>query len=489
MVLAVAVLATHATKYPRFAGFWAGVDQQRYLEAARALASFDLSPARQHYPPLFPLMAAPFVWLTPWQPFMVPDLACLLVSLFLFVRIAARLVPRWPGGVAAVCFVAATMGSKMMLGLWIVPWSSSGAAPFQFGALLLALRFGERPSASRAAALGLCVAAIAGFRPSDAAVLVATCAPYAAWAMLRPGASGHRRATTILAGAGGAACGLAAIAWLHWLVFGLSAGPYIAESAGIGFEWRLLPLRWVMLVVGPQPLLPEGTGMVAHLPWLIPGIAGLVLAIVSAPGPARAPAFLACATVAAHWALYLAYRDMHAYGLWRFYNIHYFKWTFPFLVLWAAQILYALTRPRSRVQALAALVATLLLFTWRPILRKPIDIVSGIEGQRIILPRAPRMGEALLLPVFAQPSLPASQAWSTLYFARTTLNVGGQSFVTKRDTKLLPVPGGALLITLRPMPPGPATLDLPPGIGLERGQPVRLFHQATVFGLPCPTGC
>ncbi len=474
VVLALTVLATHAAKYPHFAGFWVGVDQQRYLDAAQAWAGFDLSPGRQHYLPLYPLMAAPFVWLTPWQPFMLPDLACLLASLLLFVWIGRRLAPGWPDGVAALCFVVAVMGSKLLLGLWIVPWSSTGAAPFQFAALLLALRFGERPGAGRAAALGLCIAMIAGFRPSDAAVVLVACGGFAVWSLWA------RRRGAVFSGAAGLAafCGLAAgllaIGALHWLVFGFSPGPYIAESAGIGFEWRLLPMRWVMLVVGPRPLLPEGSGMVAHLPWLIPGIAGLLLALVQARGRPVAPAFLTGAAVALHWALYLVYRDMHADGLWRFYNIHYFKWTFPFLVFWAAQCLHALSMPGRRRRALVALAVALLLFAWRPVLRKPLVMEASVRGQHIGLPRAPRLDEAVRLPVVA--------GWTDIYFARTTLMVGGREYVTKRDTKLLPVPGGALLVALRKMPGGPATLDLPENIAIQTGQPAVLFRQAIVFG-------
>jgi hypothetical protein len=482
VLLAAAVLATHAGKYPHFAGFWAGVDQQRYLAAARAWSAFDLSPARHHYLPLYPLMAAPFVWLTPWQPFMVPDLVCLLASFALFVRIGARLAPAWPGGAAAVCFTVAVMGSKRLLGLWIVPWSSTGAAPFQFAALLLALRFGERPGVSRAAALGVAIAMIAGVRPSDAAVLLLTCTPYAAFALYRERAGAKRWCACLLGGAAGLAAGIALVGTLHALIFGLSPGPYLAESAGIGFEWRLLPIRWVMLAIDPRPLLPEGTGMVAHLPWLIPGVAGLLLALAPRPGKRLAPQLLACATVALHWAAYLSYRDMHPYGLWRFYNIHYFKWTFPFLVLWTAQFARALISSRDRARACVGLALALLMFTWRPILRKPEEIALRVQNGAINLPRAPRIDEALLLPVAGD----SPQLWTNIYFAQTHLDVAARDYITKRDTKLLPVPGGALLIALGRLPDGPAVLSLPPDIAITASKPAILFRQAIIFGLPWP---
>jgi hypothetical protein len=47
-------------------GGWRGwADQSRYIEAARAWAAWDLTPARHWYPPGYPLMGAPFLRITP----------------------------------------------------------------------------------------------------------------------------------------------------------------------------------------------------------------------------------------------------------------------------------------------------------------------------------------------------------------------------------------------------------------------------------------
>jgi len=46
------------------------------------------------------------------------------------------------------------------------------------------------------------------------------------------------------------------------------------------------------------------------------------------------------------------------------------------------------------------------------------------------------------------------------------------------------VPGGALLITLRPLPAGAAVLVLPADIALDARRPGRLFREAVVFDVP-----
>ena len=475
--LTLVTLAIQAQKYPNFASFWIGTDQHRYLEAAEAWASGNLDPIHHHYLPFYPMLGAAFFRLTPWQPFLLPDLACLLASLALFQRIARRLAPLWPPAAAALCFTVAVLSGRTALAIWIVPWSTTGSAPFQFLALLLALRFAERPNPARAALFGLSTAAIAGFRPSDAAILLATGSPYAAWALLRARTGARGWAGCLAAGLAGLALGAAPAALAHLAVFGLHAGPYVGGSASIGLEWRLLPMRWVMIVAGPRPLLPEGTGLAAALPWVAPGIAGLLLALLTAGRRSPAIVFVA-ATLVLHWALYLAYRDLQPYGLWRYYNIHYFKWTFPFLVLWAAQLAAALARRASRRTALAACAAAALTLAWRPVLQDRTPQPVQPEGRSLTLPAgALRLGRALQLNLNA--------SWSSLYFGGITLQAGGRTFQNTGDFKLFPTSYGALLLPLRPLPDGPAVLFWPPDVAPGPVPVLTTGRQAIVFGLPC----
>ncbi len=485
ILLTAVTAAAHVVAYPRYAAFHDGLDQSYYLEAARAWAALDLSPARHHYLPLYPLLGAAFVWLTPAQPFMLPDLLCLLASLLIFLRIGRRLAPGWSDGVLALCFLVAVLSGKwMVFWLWVVPWTSTGSAPLQFLAVLLALRFGECPAPGRAAWLGVCIGLVGGFRPSDAGVLAASTGGYALFALHRGRATSRDWVLTACAGFGGLLGGT--LPWLaaHAAIFGLSGGPYIQKSAAIGFEFRLLPMRWVTLVIDPRPLLPSGAGMAEVLPWIIPGIAGMLTALMPRPGRPVAPAALAAATVSLHWALYLTYRDLNPDGLWRFVNVHYFKWTFPFLTLWAAQFAVALTQRREgRPRALAAAAITLALFAWRPLLRKPesIDVASvqnASGGESLSLtPGISRLDRAMFIGL--------SGTWEEIHAGKFVLHNASAEFRSQYAFKVLPVPAGALIFPLRPLPPGPALLDLPAGMAIRPSTDVRQYRQAITLGLPC----
>ncbi len=480
-VLTLLVLGIHAWEYPGFAVFHGGADQGRYLAAARAWARLDLSPSQHHYLPLYPLLGAAFLWLTPWQPFLLPDLLCLLASLLIFVRIGRRLSPGWPDAAFAACFTVAVLSGKwLFFWLWVIPWTSTGAAPLQLGAVLLALRFGEAPSAARAASLAACIGLAAGFRPSDAAVLAATCVPYTALALARAGASPRAWALTAGAGVLGLVAGVLPWAAAHASIFGASPGPYLEKVAAIGFEWRLLPLRWVTLGIDPRPLFPTGNGLAEVLPWVVPGVAGMILGLIPRPGHLLAPAVLAAATVTLHWCLYLCYRDLNAEGLWHFALVHYFKWTFPFLVLWAAQFAAALIAGRAAsARAVLAAAIALPLFAWRPALRKPVPVhIDAAAPAALGLSAVPGgLNQALFLNL--------AGTWDAIHAGRFTLEEGGRQFASELDFKVMPLPAGALIFPLRPLPEGPGVLDLPQGVSLPGQAQATLLKQAILFGLPC----
>jgi hypothetical protein len=429
--------------------------------------------------PGYSLLGAAFMPVLPWQPFLVPDFACYAACLILFCRIARRLTPaEWGWDLAApALFGATTLGSPVLRSIWLTPWSTTGSAPFLFAALLLALRAAQTPSLARLAAVGAVLGVCGGFRPSDAAVLMVACASYVGLAQVGRGnttVSGAAR----FAGAFFLGVLAGSAPWLiaHIAVHGVALGTYVGRMSEIGFEWRLLPLRWVEIVIDSRPLMEEGPGLAGAYPWIVAGIAGLGFAAVEAE-PARPAWRLVAAATSLHWALYLSYRDLHAQGLWRFHNLHYFKWTFPFLGLAALRLLVALCSPYRRRLAAISVAAALPLFLWRPVLR--------VEDAPALAEGAPPRISADLSHVSDAALLPIDGDWRGIYFSRTTLHGTDRAFHSQPDFKLIPYPDGALLIPLRKLEGPPLLLDLDPRLMLRIGAPGHAATQSIEFGLPC----
>ena len=463
-------------------GWWSWWDQSRYIEAALAWSHGVLAPADHWYLPGYPLLGAAFARLTPDQPFMLPDLACMVGALWLFAALAARLLGDVPHGRAlgAAVFVATAALPNRALWSWVVPWTTTPEAPCLFGCLLAAARFLESRRPRDAFFAALAGTATAGFRSADAAaVVVAVSGAAMGWTLVHAW-PGWRRAGRVAAAAfAGAAIPAAVFGSAYLAVFGLRPNGYLTLSGAFGFEWRLLPLRWVALMIDPKPLFPDGQGLAAAFPWIAPGVAGMAACLVTPLGvPRRLHALVIGATLL-DCALFLAYRDLHPTGLWRFGNFHYFKWTLPVFGLYAVQLLRALARP-SRWPALATATAAVLgLFFWRTELIPVAPLPAASSARDLSFPSGlPHLDDALLAR--------ADGDWVGLYGAGSAIRAGDRVFRSFYDFKVFLRAGVVMVLPLRAMPAVPSTLQLAPGTSLDLETAPILARQTLSWGLPCP---
>jgi hypothetical protein len=214
--------------------------------------------------------------------------------------------------------------------------------------------------------MGFATASICLFRPTDAGVMLVVVVVFAGLVPLRAPLGWLRRAGIAAAGTIGAALPLSALAGLHLTIYGWHLGGYIEQSDLIGFEWRLIPLRWVTVFVSSRPLFSDDPSMSEIFPWIVPGVAGMVACLVVSRGKARLRHALVIGAVILHCLTYLAYRDLNPQGLVLFGNYHYFKWIVPVLGLYAVFLVTPVRNGWLAKPAWAAdLAAAVTLFGWR----------------------------------------------------------------------------------------------------------------------------
>ena len=460
--------------------WWNWPDQSHYLSAAVALAEGDLSPSRFWYEPGYSILAAGFTRFRMADPFFVPDAACYILSGWLSARLGSVLLGGRKGAapLSALCFIATTAWRPTMLEIWVVPWTTTATAPLILGALLAAIRFAERPRpvpCFLAAFLACCIAFV---RPSDLPVIAGPTSVFLLATLSERRLAGQRiRLAT--AGILGGALALAAALLVHIAIWGVHLGPYIEQSRQIGFEWALIPLRWVLLVCGPKPLLTDGEGLAQMFPWFIPGTAGAVAALLSPGTAGRKTHALVIAALAGQVLLMLSYRDLHPTGLWRFANYHYFKFVIPTLGLYALFLLTMLFEPRRRPHVLPAAAIAAVLFLWRPALEKSAgSLTAQIVGPHSLslTNRQQSIGNGVVVP--------ANATWVSIVMGPDTGNAGDAAIMMNVDFKTYPQPNGLLLVPLGPLPPQ-FRIDFNPGVTFQDGDVPISVRQRLVFGLPC----
>ena len=494
-ILAVAVLLFRAAHHGHPAkptagvlgnGWWSGFDQGHYLAAAKAFARLDLSPAAQHYEPGYPLLAAPFVHLTPADPFLIPDLAALLLACWLFGEIGRRLLgpSPWARPVSMALFVLASVGVPRIAVTWVEPWTSTPTVPLLLGALVATLLFLERPRPWPCLLAALSSGTIAAIRPGDALVAAVPCAALILWALVWRWPGARPGATIVATGLAGLACAVGAAVALHVAIWGLNPSPYMTISRIIGFEFHLLPLRWVLIVVGPHPL-TDGRGLAAAFPWMISGLAGMVACLIVPGREGRAPHALLAGAAALSLVLFLAYRDLHPAGIWRYDNLHYFKWLLPLTALYTLVLARALAFGKRRTPVLlVSLGATVALFCWRPSLH---PAAPGAMPATVQAPH--RLTLANGLPSVADAVLVAAEgSWADTYTGTYAGYSPSRTYVStadlKGDVKIYPRLGGFLLIPLRPIDPD-TIFVFPDRVSLDPAVPPIPVRQIVSFAPPC----
>jgi hypothetical protein len=465
-------------------GWFKWFDQERYYNAAVAWAHGNLDPALHWYLPGYALMGAPFARFTPLHTFLVPNLICLLVSLWLFSKITARLAPDLPFSemLGAIVFVGCTVFKPEILEVWVVPNSTSGSTPFIYGALLAALFFIDLQRPRHAFLAALCSCAVVAFRPSDAMPLLIAVGAGMALTLLRARPAWKQMRQIIAAVFGGATLSLGMLAFAYLSIYGFKESGYVWISKLIGFEWRLEPLRLVMLIIDPHPALMDGESLAARFPWIMPGLVGCITFIFFPPLRSRRLAECMIAGAALlHILIYCAYRDIHPINLIRFTQYHYFKWVLPILALYSIRLAWAIVIGPDRMRTVAVgIVTALLMFSWRVELH---ELPNQNGASRKTVSGNTIMFHADFSDVQNTILVAATNAASDS--AGDTLILAGKKWGGLVDFRVYPQPSGLMLAVLRPLGSGDGALTLEPQIKLDANtQPVNARLQI-IMGLPC----
>lgn len=347
-------------------GWWAWWDQSQYLASAKALAHLDFSPAHNLYPLAYSLLAAPFTYIFPQQPFVLVDLAGLLGAYAGFLVVARSLQV---GLIFAIpIFLLTIFTDPWVAAVWVEPWNTTLSAALIWGALATAAVILQRPAnlpprLRTILLLGVLTGALPLARPTDAllsAIILAwtgTILAHRGW--LRP-----RLAATLLLGA---VIVVAPYALLHLRIYGPHPSYYELAESGAGFTPSWIGWKLYEIIIASRPWYPGGVSMLQRFPWLLLSFAGLLLLMFRSarsrqgvpPEPPLRGLLAAC--IIATWLIFIAYIDTLPTSLWRYNNIHYFKWTFPGLGLFAFWLGQNLIRKNTRLAAAAALALVTLV--------------------------------------------------------------------------------------------------------------------------------
>ncbi|MFZ1961317.1 MAG: hypothetical protein WAU63_08740 [Methylovirgula sp.] len=322
-------------------GWW---DQSQYFASAQAFGSWNLTPGAHWYPFGYDLLVTPFALVMRQHPFFLPDLGCLLVTSWLFLRIAERYgLPRWA---QLLALAIGLHPSVFVFQQYVIPWNTTLGAALLMGIAYLYMRIVDRglllSNGCGLAALG---AALMFTRPSDCFALVPIAIHVAAIGFKR----GNMRA--IVASAAALLCIVASGLWLYVTIYGWQKSGYMQDIAKMGFPVETIPRKAYEMFVSPVAFYGGGIGIIPYMPWVAIGLLGLFYTMFS-----QARFCLVNIAVVLLISTYLAFPDFWPGNIWYNNCIHYLVWPFLMCALFGAVMLRDLWRSPSVWRFAAVLV-------------------------------------------------------------------------------------------------------------------------------------
>jgi hypothetical protein len=374
-------------------------DQGAYLRSTTAFAHGDLSPASHWYPLLYPLLAVPFLLLLPYNPFLLLDLLCVALLAQSVTRVARHL---GIGQTAALLILLLTcLWPSELWHAWVQPWTTTLSAALIWWLMAKAGDVAAAPDQIRprdAAAIGFVAALVPLARPADAIILLLV-GGYVALVLIRHGAL---RLPLVGAALVGAIVPLAVYGMLHLAIYGPVATDYMRLSGDIGLWFGDIGWKASILFLDPSPWFAGDKALLARMPWVVLGLAGALFVLVRPGRDARRGYAAFLLTIAAVYVLVMtAYVDLLPSGLWRFNNIHYFKWILPLLGMTAWLFL---RDARHRPLIAAASFAAIFIMTGLRVV--PVPALPDQPARRIDFPA------------------PAGTNWTEVYFAQSVIVEG-----------------------------------------------------------------
>jgi hypothetical protein len=380
-------------EYPR--GWWGWFDQGEYIKAAAAIGAGDFSSTKHTYPPLYPAIGSVFMPVLPVHPFFFFNLVGLLAFAYVFVAFATRYMSQ----LEAFALLAVSLYFNEVIILnFAIPWTTTGTALIYAITIyqLLQRSKQEKPIGSMAmeSAKAFLFSGVFSLlvilRPVDAGAAAVFYPAYLYFSFKRlNGTAAPRRnalllTQTIALGAG-LLIGLGLFLFFNLKVHGHVLGGYFKSTAtSSGYFPLELARKFFSLVVDSNTVFLEPNGsLITHFPWLIFSLIGMIAALVRGPAMLRVMA----AAICLQFCLYAPYGDLLPNGVYRYYNIHYFKWMFPYLAFFGWLVVRwvfespAIPRTKSiAVRTLMVLIAIAALLAPQYKVKPASPVVLGQTG-------------------------------------------------------------------------------------------------------------
>ncbi|MCF3652088.1 hypothetical protein [Synoicihabitans lomoniglobus] len=368
--IAITTLYINDVSRPDFSndGFlgWVGwYDQGEYYKSANALASGNLAPSEHTYPPGYPILAAPFIRLSPQHAFLPVILVSSFLVFFIFLSVATRALGLAP---ATLSLILGAFALPDVTRAYVIPWTNTFSAALLGLLYFLIDRVSRKvryPTGRGSLLHTLAIAFVAGYiftvRPVDILLTIpAAIALLAIW--YRSWSISTCRATRpyiimLALGLPTAALAPSLMLLFNQVVYADAFGGYLKiatpEGGGGGFDFAIVLQKMISLLIdGREMYLTDRLGLFSLLPWTLMGICALPCLFF------RLPIALKALSIACLMQLfvYSGFGDLTGHNLYKYLNVRCFIWPTLWLSFFATWGILLIIKQSGRHRVATSLI-------------------------------------------------------------------------------------------------------------------------------------
>jgi hypothetical protein len=452
-------------------GWWGWLDQGNYLKSARAFAIASFSPDAHWFPLGYSLLAVPFVRVAQNHAFFFPDCVCFATTAVLWERLAR--IFKFPVLIAWALFAGSLLIDPRLFEAFVIPWNTTSVAAYVYFALYLVIR---KPGFSPLimALCGACAALVLVTRPSDVFLFI----PISMAMLFRLITEHDWRSASSLACVVGAVFAAIVFAFLmlHLFIYGPQLSAYMSYSRAVGFDFRPLAEKLYAFFIDPIPLYGQGEAILHRSPWLLLAPFGLITICWHFAWRG----VLLTAVVLVNVITYTAYVDLDPISIFKYGNIHYFKLSFPILLLAVTYGLLAVWRNWRLVPLAVTIPLTILMLRY--------EVVAVPANAVIINQKQLSLACSDCVPVNSIVLYPAEISGDEASLASTYVQVGETRLRSLLQFRLKRVGDALVMVFPETIATNGITLifDLPGGHGYSPQCPPRVTVGHGAFGFSGP---
>jgi hypothetical protein len=280
--------------------------------------------------------------------------------------------------------------------------------------------------------------------------------------------------------------GVALFVSFNFFVHGSIGGRYFSMAESNGFHIADLFEKTVSLLLDAGTLYNAPTeSILFKAKWLALFIPAAIFGLMQGNATIR----LILALIGTQWVIYFSFADLLPTGVWRYHNIHYFKWVFPYagllIAVWIKAFPFDIARRKGSQYWWISLVLGTLLLTTQLKLQEiapnevKATILQDAQGQFLrISSNTTRTIDKISIPHL-------SGEFQAIYFSTNAkVNAGGVNLSFVRDYRFLPSTEGVDLIFIRPIRTDVVTIHAGAMKISSTPSPPKLFSYIFTLGVP-----